>query len=48
MGCTCASLDTDSGRYTCSVTDCQCLYLIPNSKACAETYGEGPDVERED
>lgn len=24
------------------------MFLIPNSKACAEKYGEGPDVQDAD
>lgn len=45
MSCKCAEYDQDTGRYQCSVSGDQCMYLIPNSKACAEDYGEGPDVE---
>lgn len=31
----------------CSVTGDGCMFLIPNSKACAETFGEGPDANME-
>lgn len=48
MGCTCATLDEDSGRYECSVSGSQCMYLMPSSKACARDFGEGPDVESEE
>lgn len=30
--------------YGCSITEGPCVFLYPNSKACAEEYGEGPDV----
>lgn len=43
MSCKCAKWDMDDG-YKCSVTDDGCIFMIPNSKACAEMYGEGPDV----
>lgn len=45
MGCKCAHLDPDEGRYYCDVSGSQCMYLIPNSKACARDFGEGPDAE---
>lgn len=48
MGCKCASFDPDTGRYDCSVSGDWCMYLIPNSKRCAEDYGEGPDATREE
>ena len=41
-GCTCATYD-GNGRYDCSVGG-KCLYIIPDSKRCAEEYGEGPDA----
>ncbi|GIP08826.1 hypothetical protein DJ90_2964 [Paenibacillus macerans] len=28
----------------CSVTGDSCMFLLPDSKACAEIYGEGPDA----
>lgn len=43
MSCNCAKYDQDEGRYYCSITGDQCIYLIPNSKKCAEDYEEGPD-----
>lgn len=30
---------------TCLVTGDSCMFFIPDSKACAEVYGEGPDAE---
>ena len=31
--------------YGCSITEGACMFLYPDSKKCAEEYGEGPDVE---
>lgn len=47
MSCKRAVFDDYIGRYVCSITDDECMFLIPNSKSCAEQYGEGPDVEGE-
>ncbi len=48
MGCSAATLDSDEGRYDCAVSGSQCMYLIPNSKRCAEEYGEGPDAQTDE
>lgn len=45
MNCRCSEYDSDEGRYYCEISGSQCTYLIPNSKKCAEEFGEGPDVE---
>lgn len=45
MSCKCAKYDCDEGRYYCEVSGSQCVYYIPNSKRCAEEFGEGPDSE---
>lgn len=45
MSCKCAKYDEDEGRYCCEVTGNGCIFYIPNSKRCAEIYGEGPDAE---
>ena len=34
--------------YGCSITGDACMFLFPDSKACAEQYGDGPDVEEDD
>lgn len=47
MSCKCASWDSDRGNV-CSVTGDGCMFMIPNSKACAEMYGEGPDADNEE
>lgn len=44
MSCKAAKFDPDKGRYYCDVSGDQCMYYIPNSKTCAEEYGEGPDA----
>lgn len=46
MSCKCANFDSDEG-WKCSVSGDRCVYMIPNSKACAEMYGEGPDAVNE-
>jgi len=48
MSCSAATLDSDEGRYDCVVSGSQCMYLIPDSKRCAEEYGEGPDAYTEE
>jgi len=45
MGCKCAKYEEDENRYYCDVSGDMCMFMSPNSKACAEEYGEGPDVE---
>ncbi len=40
----CESSAFYNGRFTCLVSGSECVYLIPNSKRCAEDYGEGPDA----
>ncbi len=48
MSCLCAKRTDEYHGWECSVTDGECMFLTPNSKACAEIYGEGPDVAVED
>ncbi len=47
MSCKCASWDSDRGNV-CSVTGDGCMFVIPNSKACAEMYGEGLDASKQE
>lgn len=47
MACTCARFDTDEG-WTCKITGGRCEFYIPNSKLCAEMFGEGPDAYPEE
>lgn len=48
MSCKCATFQPDEGRWSCSVSGDGCMYLIPNSKKCAEQFGEGPDAVYDD
>lgn len=47
-GCACSYLTDEWNGWGCEVTDGACVFLRPNSKACAEIYGEGPDAWPED
>ena len=41
-----AAYHTDEWNgYGCEMTESACMFLLPDSKACAEQYGEGPDAE---
>ena len=44
MSCKCARRTDEYHGWACTVTDGECMFLHPNSKACAEIYGEGPDA----
>jgi len=46
MGCKAAKYEPSEGRYKCDVSGVGCMYFIPDSKRCAEEWGEGPDAER--
>lgn len=44
-----AAYTTDEWHgYGCSITEGACMFLYPDSKACAEKYGEGPDAENKE
>jgi len=43
MSCKAAKFDPEEGRYQCAVSGDGCIYMRPDSKRCAEEYGEGPD-----
>ena len=45
MACSCAKVTDEYHGWKCTVSGGACMFLHPNSKACAEMYGEGPDVE---
>lgn len=47
MSCKCAIKTDEYHGWACSITDGACMFLIPDSKACAEKYGEGPDAVTE-
>lgn len=42
--CTAAYHTDEWHGYGCSITEGACMFLFPDSKACAEKYGEGPDA----
>ena len=46
MNCSCSKFIPEEGRYRCDVSGDGCMFMIPDSKLCAEMYGEGPDVQR--
>lgn len=40
-----AAIPTDEYHgWECEITGGACMFLVPNSKLCAEMYGEGPDA----
>ncbi len=44
-----AAYHTDEWHgYGCEFTEGACMFLYPDSKACAEIYEEGPDSDVED
>ncbi len=45
MSCKYAEVTDEYHGWECSVTGGACMFLCPNSKACAEKYGEGPHAE---
>lgn len=48
-GCSCAVRTDEYHGWECTITEGACMFLYPDSAACAEMYGEGPDaVEAEE
>lgn len=47
MACKCARSTDEYHGWCCTITDGACVFLVPNSKKCAELYGEGPDVDHD-
>ena len=47
MSCKSAKYDEDDG-YQCEVSGSSCMFMTPNSKACAEKFGEGPDADQQE
>lgn len=45
MSCKCARATDEYHGWECEITEGACMFLYPDSKACAEKYGEGPDAE---
>lgn len=48
MACKTARPTDEYHGWECEITEGACMFLIPDSKACAEKYGEGPDAEDAD
>lgn len=45
MACKFAHPTDQYHGWECDVSGGACMFPIPNSKACAEKYGEGPDTD---
>lgn len=43
--CTAAYHTDEYHGYGCEISGGACMFLYPDSKACAKEYGEGPDIE---
>lgn len=48
IGCSCAERCDEYNGWRCTITDGACMYMFPNSKACARDWGEGPDAVDEE
>lgn len=46
MSCKCAIRTDEYHGWECSITEGECMFLHPDSRACADMYGEGPDAEQ--
>ena len=44
MTCKAAKRTDEYHGWECEITEGACMFLNPDSKACAEKYGEGPDA----
>lgn len=44
MACKAAIPTDEHHGWECSVSGSACMYLLPDSKRCAEEFGEGPDA----
>lgn len=45
MGCSAAIRTDEYHGWECEVTGGACMFLLPDSKACANMFGEGPDAD---
>lgn len=48
MSCKYAKPTDEWHGWECEITEGACMFLFPDSKACAELYGEGPDAGSEE
>lgn len=46
--CKAAYVTDEWHGYGCEITEGECMFLYPDSKECAEHYGEGPDAAGEE
>ncbi len=46
--CTAAYPTDEYHGWGCEITEGPCMFLWPDSKRCAEEYGEGPDAAYEE
>ena len=46
MSCKCAIRTDEYHGWECSITEGACMFPHPDSRACADMYGEGPDAEQ--
>ena len=44
MSCKSAKITDQYHGWECEISGGACMFLNPNSKLCAEEYGEGPDA----
>lgn len=44
MACKYAKRTDQYHGWECTVTEGSCMFIIPDSKRCAEEYDEGPDA----
>jgi hypothetical protein len=47
MSCKCAYRSDEGHGWGCEVSGSACMFIYPDSKACAEKYGEGPEAPQE-
>ena len=47
MSCKCAKPSDEYHGWICEVSGGECVFLFPDSKQCAEDYGEGPEVNQD-
>lgn len=48
MSCKSARVTDQYHGWECMISGSACMFLSPNSKLCAEGYGEGPDAVESD
>jgi hypothetical protein len=45
-GCKAAKPCDQYHGWECEVSGGECMFLFPDSEACARRYGEGPDADK--